>query len=499
MIGAPTLVPPAYLTGPDYHDTFGPEVADLCEAIGFAPDPEQRLGLDMLFGFDKKGKSTAFEFACICCRQNMKTGLFKQAALGWLYITDQNLVVWSAHEFSTSQEAFRDMEILIEGSTFLSKRVKKINRANGEEAIELRTGQRLKFKARTKHGGRGLTGDKIVLDEAFALQPDHIGALMPTLSVRPDPQLVYGSSAGVAHSEVLRGIRDRGRTGASPRLAYCEWCAPRRSCAADNCDHEPRKWDGCQLDNVENWHAGNPLLGRVRANGSGLTLEYVRAEREAMGGVLIQEFMRERMGWWDDPSTADIFGAGKWEKGERENRPEGLVLSGLAVAVAMDLKSSAIVGAGVNDEGVWLRVLQHGPGTNWAVDRAKQLQETYGVTVVIDGKGPGAVLIPTLERENVTLHVATTQDVLDAFANLRSRVTDGTVLYTPAKELDAAVQGAALRPVGDRFAIGRKASTNDVSPLEAASLASWQATLGPTPSRSAYESDDYDDEDLMYV
>ncbi len=61
------------------------------------------------------------------------------------------------------------MEILITGCAPLARRVKKISYGNGEEAIELQTGQRLIFKARTKTGGRGLSGDKVVLDEAFAL------------------------------------------------------------------------------------------------------------------------------------------------------------------------------------------------------------------------------------------------------------------------------------------------------------------------------------------
>jgi hypothetical protein len=76
--------------------------------------------------------------------------------------------------------------------------VKRIYNGNGEERIEMNGGARLLFKARTKTGGRGLTGDKVILDEAFALQPGHMGALLPTLSVRPDPQVLYGSSAGLA-------------------------------------------------------------------------------------------------------------------------------------------------------------------------------------------------------------------------------------------------------------------------------------------------------------
>ena len=491
------LVRPLYESVPEYHDTYGPEVADLCEVIGYGPDPEQRLGLDAMFAVDRHGKSVAFETSVIAARQNMKTGLLKMGVLGWLFITDQQLVIWSAHEFPTAQEAFRDLEILIGGSAFLSKRVKKVHRANGDEAIELRNGARLKFRARTKAGGRGLSGDKVVLDEAFALQPDHMGALLPTLTTRPDPQVVYGSSAGTAHADVLRKIRDRGRAGTSPRLAYLEWAAPRRACASEKCDHEAGKWEGCQLDDVENWKRGNPLLGRTRANGTGLTLEYLRAERDALPPM---EFARERLGWWDDPTSTDIFGPGKWAQASREDRPADLALSGLAVAVSIDLKSAAVVGAGLDDTGAaWIRVLQHGPGASWPVERLKQLTATYGIPAVIDGKGPGAVLVPSLEKEGVPIRVADTGNILDAFANLRSRLDAGSVRHTPAKELDEAVAGAQLRQVGDRMAIGRKASTADVSPLEAASLAVWQATLGQDTARSAYEDDTYDDGELMYV
>ncbi len=161
---ASTLVEPAHRSVPSYRKTLGPEVADICELAGFAPDPEQRLALDAIFGLGPGNKVAALEGAVIAPRQNIKTGLFKQCALGWLYVTDQRLIVWSAHEFSTAQEAHRDLVELIEGCDPLRKRVRAIHRGNGEEGIELLTGQRVKFKARTKTGGRGLSGDRIVLD-----------------------------------------------------------------------------------------------------------------------------------------------------------------------------------------------------------------------------------------------------------------------------------------------------------------------------------------------
>lgn len=487
------LVDPAYLTGPIYHATFGPEVADLAATAGITPDPEQQLALDHIFGIDKHGKSAAFEAAVICARQNLKTATFKMAALGWLFITDQNLIVWSAHEFPTAEEAFRDMEILIDGCAPLSRRIKKIHRKN--PGIELTTGQRLNFKARTTSGGRGLTGDKVVLDEAFALRKSHMGALLPTLSVVPDPQVIYGSSAAKHDSDVLLKLMNRGRSAKSARLAYLEWSAKRRACENEKCTHEVGE-EGCQLDVVENWKAGNPLLGRTRSNGTGLTLEYVQSERDALPPA---EFARERMGWEDKPSAADLFGAGKWEAGGRDERPEDLGVEALAVAVSIDLTFSSIAAAAVDGENVWVKPVHRSPGTRFVVERCVELQSQFGVDVVIDGRGPGAVLIPHLESAGVRLHIATTPDVLDAFANLESKVRDGQFLHVNAKELDDAAAGAVKREVGDRYALGRKMSEVDISPMEAASLAAWWATVrvDPPPASPPPEAVRTDDNDFQ--
>jgi hypothetical protein len=490
----PRLVDPRYRSGPPILATDGPEVADLATLAGFAPDPEQRLALDMLFAYDPHtGKSCVFEFCVICARQNLKTGLFKQAALGWLHITDQRLVIWSAHEFDTAQEAFRDMDELHAGTPALAARVKKVHRANGDEAIELVTGQRLKFKARTKAGGRGLTGDKVVLDEAFALKPDHMGALLPTLSVRPDPQVVYGSSAGMVDSEVLRGIRDRGRAGSSERLGYVEWGAPeaRESCLrGEKCPHT-LGIEGCGLDNPELWAMANPLLGRTRANGTGLTGDTIRSERQALP---VMEFARERLGWWSDPSAKVIFPAGKWVACSLR-QPDDLRVGGLAVAVSFDLTRAAIAAAGRDPETgrVHAKPLQTGPGTGWTVDRLVELQRRFGVDVAIDSRGPAAMLIDDLkaaglrsvsekEREGGLrgLRVMTTDDVCDACAGLFDAVSEERFGHDLYPELEAALEGAVQRSVGDRWAWGRRKSGADISTLEAVTFATWLAAQQTT-------------------
>lgn len=473
-LAEPQLVEPAFRACPPYVGTLGDEVADLSELAGMTPDPEQKLGLDMLFGLDEHGRSAAFEFAVICCRQNLKTGLFKQAALGWLFLTDQRLVVWSAHEFSTAQEAHRDIAELIDGCHYLSRRVKAVYDSAAYRAVELMPppgsseGPRLVFKARTNKGGKGLTGDKVVLDEAFALRPSHMGALLPTLSARPDPQVVYGSSAGYAESSVLRAIRDRGRSIDAGRLAYLEWCARFLRCEQEKCGHALGT-PGCSFDRFENVQQANPLLGRRRANGTGLTWEYVQAERAAMPA---DEYARERLGRWDEPGAAEIFGPGRWDDCAAA-KPDDLDLAAFGIAVAVDQSSAAIVAAASTGPRLVVKPLRHGPGTGWVLDAAAELWQRYRVPVVVDEGGPAADLIPFLEDDGIRLIKVSTKQYLDACAGFYRAVRDLRLSHADYPELTRSVNGATTRKVGDRWAWGRRSSSSDITPLEAATLAGW--------------------------
>jgi len=465
-----TLVEPAFHTGPAWAKTLGSEVADLCSDVGYDPDPEQRLLLDDTFGYDRYGRSSAFEVAAICCRQNLKTGFLKQAALGWLFVTDQRLVVWSAHEFGTAQEAFRDMEQLIGGTDWLSRRVKNISRGNGDEAIELMGGGRLIFKARTKGGGRGLTGDKVILDEAYALQPAHMGALLPTLSARPDPQVFYGSSAGQTSSDVLRRLRDRGRAGTSPRLAYAEWCAPEGTCLAVACTHALGV-EGCALDDPGNWQLANPQMGRR------ISVDYIQAERDALPP---EEFARERLGWWDEPSGEMVIPAAAWDACLEETSQ---ILNPVAFAldVAPDRSWAAIACAGTNAQGVAHveitstqggTIVDHRPGTEWVVPRVVDLmsrwpQATFAVT--------DKTMIPALLEARVTVDEVKHSDIPAACGLLFDLATTTRLRHVGQMQISDSL-AAARKNVEDgetAWRWGRRRSSSDITPLYAATLALW--------------------------
>lgn len=476
------LVDPAFSQVPVYVETFGPEVAEVNAAAGFEPDPEQEMALDALFAIDRDGKSVVYDFCVVCSRQNLKTGLFKQAAIGWLYITEQPLVVWSAHEMSTTREAFRDLVALIEGYGPFSKRLAPgpsngIMRGNGNEAIELRSGQRCIFKARTNSGGRGLSGDKVILDEGFALKASHMGSLMPTLSARPDPQIVVGSSAGLVDSAVLRGFRDRGRLKSSPRQAYLEWCAPENSCGDPECTHVWPGSKGCALDRREFWELSNPALGRR------ITAETIQAEREVLDPA---EFARERLGWWDDPTATGPFPAGLWQaRAQTALDPlTGFAVSQItgrvdvALDVAWDRRGCGLAVAGKRDDGkIQTELIEDEQPITPAtiVARAKAVVERHGAPGVwLEPASAAGALIPALRDARVKVLEVKGQQVNQACGLVYDAVLDGSLVHLGQAALDSAVGGAQKRTSGDSWRWDRRQGA-DISPFMAATFAVWAA------------------------
>jgi hypothetical protein len=466
---------------PDYVETYGPEVADICSLAGFAPDPEQELILDLVFAIGPDGKSAAFEIDIVGPRQQFKTGSILQMELGWLYVTQERLVVHSAHELDTTAEAFRDLANLIESTPALSKRLAPtrgerpgISEGNGRWAIELTTGQRVKYKARTAGGGRGLTGWKVVLDEAFALQPTHLGALLPTLAAVPDPQVVKASSAGKATSLVLHEAKDRGRAGTSPRQVYVEYGDrdAHTGCHDRDCDHA-KTAKGCAFDDEDRWARIMPALGRR------VTAETVRSMRQSMPP---EEFGREFMVWWDDPANVENSELlESWRDCEDvESAPTTRPV--LAIDVAPKSRSAAIVACMYRPDGrPHLEVVAHAPGADWVVARAVDLKARHRpLDWVLDPAGPAGALLPKLAEVGIEPREMTTRDVGQASEAIAQATTAHELRHLGDPVLSRAIAGAATRDIGDGlWTWSRRRSDVDICPLVGATEAFWGLSVVP--------------------
>ena len=427
----------------------------LAASVGLHLDPWQRFALEVGLGESESGDWSAFEVATVVARQNGKGSLFEALCLAKLFLFGDELIIYSAHEFKTAKEAFRRLSALMEHPA-LAPRVERQVKNPSEFGFDLRSGQRIRFFARTSGSGRGWTADTLILDEAYRLNGDAMAALLPTLSTRPNPQVWYGSSAAMATSEQLHAVRRRALAGEGSRLAYLEWSAA----------------EDCEPGDPAAWAQANPAVGHR------MTLEFIAAEFEALP---LPEFKRERLSIPDEPLGAGVIPMGLWRAAADA---DGARLDVRSPRFALDMppeRSSAaiIVGATRPDDVPQVEVADQREGTAWVVTRVCELDAKYGRPgVVIDGSSAAAALAPEIEREGVEVTLLGAREVAAACGQFFDAVVNGLVRYVPHPALEQAVTGASKRPVADAWAWNRRNSGYDISPLMAASLAFSAAVEG---------------------
>lgn len=458
---------------PPYSTSAGLEAVELAASAGLVLDPWQAAVLVDALGERPGGMWSAFEVGVVVARQNGKGAIIEARELAGLFLFGEQLILHSAHEFKTAQEAFRRITGWIEGSDDLRKRVKRVTNANGDEGIELRTGARLRFVARSKGSGRGFSGDCNILDEAYALTAEQLAALMPTMSARPNPQIWYTSTPPLEAATQLVEIRKRGTAGAR-RMAYFEWSPPE--------DFRPTpKGEPATDADREMWVACNPAMG-IR-----ISEEFVEQERASLPD---EEFARERLGVW--PPSAD----GQWqvvpEDAWRDRVDLGSQLLdpvAFAAEVSVDRKHAAIGVAGLRADGsLHVEVVCHRTGTSWVADEAVKLQAKWkSCAFVVNDAGPAGSMIAALEAAGVVVTKAGPRDVGQACGQFYDGVCgdEPNIWHLDQGMLTAALAGALKRPLGDAWAWDRKGVSVDISPLMAATLALWGYATRPQEEQQA--------------
>lgn len=452
-------VEPAHLWVPDHATSAGDEVADFAASVGMTLDADQRMLLQLLYAEDKHGRLVCREFCIICARQNLKTYALIAAQLADAWLFHKPLSVWTAHLFDTAQDAFGDITTLIDGSAELSRHVKAVRTANGSEAVELKSGARIRFKARNKSGGRGLTSDRLTLDEGFALQGVMMGALVPTMSARADAQMRYASSAGLADSDVLRGVRDRGRKGGDPTLGYVEWCSEPDTCKRGKaCTHE-LETPGCALDDKEKIRQANPQLdGRLQ-------WVNVQTERRVLA-TEPEEYARERLGWWSDPGVVDPpYPLKDWRAlvdtgSKRDGQPS------FALDINPHRTRSSISFCAVRKDGLrHLELTDYSEGTDWIKARAKAIHEKFPEAswgVLADGQAHYEA--EGLQQLGIDVVELSVLEFAGACGELADAIHEKDCRHIGQDELSDALEAAKKRELEGKWTLARK-GVGDISPL----------------------------------
>lgn len=488
------LLPPA-------SSTLGHIAAALGERAGVTLEPWQRAGLDSVLGTRDDGKWSCYEYVELCSRRNGKTAMLLVRALAGFILLNESPILWTAQEVKTSMRAWRDFRKMLWA---LGTRVNdnlvdlgdgilvRINASNGKEGFErVDNGQELKMVARSKDSGRGFDADFLVIDEAYDFTAEQQDALAPTQMARPNAQIAYASSPPLSGhgSEALYKLRTRSEERRGARLGYRDWG---REEALEEVLQMTDAERTAFLDDENVWASVNPALG-----GGRVTVETVRNMRDSMTD---KGFAREVLGCWPtqigDGTSWRVITEDQWRSrgGLTEwDRPDGRAVFAIA-ASHPDADQIAIASAGGRGRETLVQIVEHRPGRAWAVERvARMVKDHRPAAVLIDRKGPAKVLIPGLEDAGVKLTHPTADDVTQAAAwFLRAVAADkaATLRHYEQPELIAAVAAAVKREVGDGWAWARRGVT-DISPLEAATLASWGATVhkvAPPPPPQAVAS-----------
>lgn len=451
---------PRLETAHEVEFTSAPEVIEMMQAYEMELDPWQKHVLHPALAERPDGLWVNTRVGLSVPRQNGKTAILEARELAGLVIYGEELIIHSAHEVKTALEAFQRIESYFENFDDLRKLVKGVTHARGSEEIKMKSGQRLRFMARSTGAGRGFSADLIILDEGQILSESTFAAILPTLSARPNPQVwITGTPPNESQDgSVFENIRRSGLQPEAEGVYYAEWSA----------------LPGASLDEPETWRQANPALGiRIKT-------EFVQGERESMSD---DHFARERGGQWDTEKGHSVIPMDTWALLATDVPLEEGTELAIAVDVNPDRSRCAVALAGIrNDfdptfnrmrERVHVEIIQYRDGVGWAVEYiAGVVERQKPRAVVIDSVGPASSLIEPLRARGVLVTTTNTTQVGQACGQFYDAAMEDDLRHLGQPQLTAALAAARKRNLRDAWAWHRKDAT-DISPLVAATLAAW--------------------------
>lgn len=445
-----TACPPTFSRVPQGDDASGREAVDLAAAYGVPLDPWQ---VDVVLGILRESAGTwaASQAGLVVGRQNGKGQILLALELyGLLMLGEQ--ILHTAHAVKTSSDAFRRLWSVLQAHDDLAARVRRHSQAIGAEYVELHNGARIAFTTRSASAGRGLSIDRLVVDEAEDLPASEVGALAPTTFSRPQSQSLYfGTAPGPMHdSEAFRTMRNSAHDGLNPRLAWWEWCA---------------EW-GADVADRDLWLRVNPAVASGRVP--------VQAIEDDRAVLPPDQFRAERLSMWSPVGLADaVVDPAVWES---LTDTRSTIATRLAVGIDAppSREHATVCIAGRRADGRLHAEWYHTEaGVTWLPTWLAARLSADIRAVVLDQNSPlveldwrAAGVRPTLIGH---------RDVAAAAGILVDAVTDGAIRHRGQVELSKGVLGAKRRPMmgGQSFGWDRKAPGS--SALIAASLALWGA------------------------
>ncbi|MGZ6836765.1 MAG: hypothetical protein ACXVGE_12995 [Blastococcus sp.] len=399
----------------------------------------------------------------LVARQNGKSTFLQVLALFFMYVRGVSLVIGTAQNLDIAEEVWQGAVDIAQEVPELAAEIERVSMVNGKKALELRQGERYKVQAASRRGGRGLSGDLVLLDELREHQNwEAWGAVTKTTLARVLAQIWAASNAGDGASVVLHSLRSNalkvidGEQGEDydDSLGLFEWSAP----------------DGCDLADPRAIAAANPSLGHT------ITL---RAILSALATDPETVYRTECLCQWVDRLVPAVIDAQVWANLAAEVPRGDSVTFSLEVARA---RGSAVIGCSwPTPTGTHVEVAETDAGTGWVVDWLTRNSAAFnGHTVILDGGTEAASFIPALEAAGLAVVKLTGPQRAEACGLLFDAAQQGSLTHDGDLALADAVGAATWKDVGDGArAFSRRSSKGDISRLYAVTLAHYGLKTAP--------------------
>lgn len=461
----------------------------------------------------------------LVARQNGKSTLMTVLSLWRMYVDSAPLIIGTAQNLDVAEEQWQTAVDIAEAIPELAAEIAEaggIVKTNGKKTLKLTTGERYKVQAASRRGGRGLSGDLVLLDELREHQTwDAWAAVTKTTIAKAYAQIWAASNAGDASSVVLRFLRKLAHlalgdpdnindTGILPDIEvdYDEEDDTEPAFVIDDDDSlgifEWSAPPGCAINDRDGWAQANPSLG------------YTIREKELAAAAKTDPewvFRTECLCQWSEGTLEGPFPPGVWDK-PAEILVDGVMVyddNGGCLDHSSKRKKSSVVGVGIDtswdrsttyvamagwrkDGLIHVEMVAQRAGTDWAIpwvaERAKSKNiknvsfQTNGAPVSSLTDAANAAEFSFLPWQGADLGRATG----DFYDKVRGRMIRH--LMQPA--LDIAAATAVTKPAGDAWYWDRKHSPADAAPLIAATAAVFALLGGEEEIESAYADDDYD-------
>lgn len=433
-------------------------------------------------------------------RQNGKSTVMQALTLWRMFVDRCNLVIGTAQDLEIAESLLRESYELAEEVDELKSEMGPLMRGAGKMSFRLKSGETYKVKAASRRGGRGLSGELVLLDELREHQSwDAWGAVTKTTNAKERAQIYGISNAGDATSIVLRHLRKKAHAKLGDpdginkditadallpeddldeldlldddSLGLFEWSAPA----------------GCAINDRDGWAQANPALGhRIR--------EATLASDAANDPEWI--FRTECLCQWSEGTLEGPFPPGAWDVGRFDPADPPQIVGNVVACVdtSTDRIKTYVAFAGRQADGsLQVELVAERAGSEWVAD---WLRERASIIDAVAGQTRGAPVSPLMQDLKVSLEGEIVVvdwmggDLPSGTGRFYDLVREHGLTHNPWPSLDIAAATAVPKLTdGGAFMWDRRRSPVDIAPLQAATGAVWLLTSGmPEPTKpSVYE------------